>query len=504
MKKSKLNFVLIIFLLSFSNLLSQKIDEYTFNSCYNNSFYDDIFTLTSRIDSVKMFTDKWERYYFTYDSTGHIIKSSSIYFRSIKHMQTFFYYDSLYNLIQKRKEIFKDNKWINNKEETYTYMPNGNIKSWVLRKWEDSLWINVERRLFNYNQNGNITLYSEEQWVDNSWIIQMRNTYDYNDEGKKTLFINERKIIVGDLENNIKESYEYDSNNNLILFYKANWWGQQWVTYIKKSLIYDDNNNITEEIWKERVDTALVNYWKSEYTYDENQNKVSALFKKWKDNKWIFANRILFDYDSDGNIIARLKENWNHNQWENDRREKMIYNSAGYKKYHLTELWETNHWENSNQKKYNFGLNNNLISYSNEFWYENRWNKSLFNIFLFDSLGNKYRFHSGKSIRLYYNVATDIKEDGSNDIKTEYCLSQNYPNPFNPTTTISYSLPQSGFVQLKVYNLLGQEVMVLVNKEQLSGNYKVEFDASKLTSGIYLYRIQSGNFIETKKMILLR
>ena len=86
----------------------------------------------------------------------------------------------------------------------------------------------------------------------------------------------------------------------------------------------------------------------------------------------------------------------------------------------------------------------------------------------------------------------------------KYRLSQNYPNPFNPSTTISYSIPQRNFVQLIVYDILGREVSSLVNKEQAAGNYKVEFNASYLSSGVYFYRLQSGGFSETKKLILLQ
>jgi len=100
-------------------------------------------------------------------------------------------------------------------------------------------------------------------------------------------------------------------------------------------------------------------------------------------------------------------------------------------------------------------------------------------------------------------ILTSLKEF-NNNITTQYSLSQNYPNPFNPSTTISYSLPQSGWVQLKVYDLLGREVSSLVNEEQSLGNYKVEFNANNFTSGIYFYKLQSGSFTETKKLILLR
>jgi len=83
-------------------------------------------------------------------------------------------------------------------------------------------------------------------------------------------------------------------------------------------------------------------------------------------------------------------------------------------------------------------------------------------------------------------------------------LSQNYPNPFNPTTAINYSIPKKSNVSLTVYDVLGSEVSDLVNKQQPQGNYEVEFDGSNFTSGIYFYRFQAGDFVETKKMILLK
>ncbi len=87
-------------------------------------------------------------------------------------------------------------------------------------------------------------------------------------------------------------------------------------------------------------------------------------------------------------------------------------------------------------------------------------------------------------------------------------LGQNYPNPFNPTTTIEYSIPNVGAsvqnVQLKIYDVLGREVATLVNQKQSSGNYKVKFDASKLNSGVYFYTLRAGDFVSTKKMILMK
>ncbi|MBN1638250.1 MAG: T9SS type A sorting domain-containing protein [Ignavibacteriales bacterium] len=98
---------------------------------------------------------------------------------------------------------------------------------------------------------------------------------------------------------------------------------------------------------------------------------------------------------------------------------------------------------------------------------------------------------------------TDIDEQGNN-IPNKFRLEQNYPNPFNPTTTIKYSVPENSMVKIKVYDVIGKEVATLVNEEKSVGNYSVEFDAANLTSGIYFYKLITENYIETKKMILIK
>jgi photosystem II stability/assembly factor-like uncharacterized protein len=86
----------------------------------------------------------------------------------------------------------------------------------------------------------------------------------------------------------------------------------------------------------------------------------------------------------------------------------------------------------------------------------------------------------------------------------EFFISQNYPNPFNPSTTIRYKIPFAGFVSLKIYDVLGNEILILVNEEKPAGSYEVKFNASDLPSGIYLYKLQAGSFFEMKKMTLLK
>ena len=96
-----------------------------------------------------------------------------------------------------------------------------------------------------------------------------------------------------------------------------------------------------------------------------------------------------------------------------------------------------------------------------------------------------------------------LTEKKSN-IPLQFGLKQNYPNPFNPKTNIEFSIPKSEFVTLKVYNILGEEVSTLVSARLIAGRYRYDWNASNVASGVYLYRIQAGDYVDAKKMILLR
>jgi hypothetical protein len=115
---------------------------------------------------------------------------------------------------------------------------------------------------------------------------------------------------------------------------------------------------------------------------------------------------------------------------------------------------------------------------------------------------------NGESLEPYVFIRSTITGVGISQVSTEvpsnFSLSQNYPNPFNPTTNIKFAVSKSGFVTLKVYDMLGKEVAVLVNNNMTSGTYEYQFDASKLTSGIYFYNLKTDGFSETKKMMLIK
>ena len=104
----------------------------------------------------------------------------------------------------------------------------------------------------------------------------------------------------------------------------------------------------------------------------------------------------------------------------------------------------------------------------------------------------------------WLDQVTGIEDRSDLPISQSIHLFPNYPNPFNPTTSIEFSIPKSKFVTLKIYNILGEEVVTLVSEKLPAGKYKYEWDASGMASGVYLYRLEAGNQVEVRKMVLMK
>ena len=104
-------------------------------------------------------------------------------------------------------------------------------------------------------------------------------------------------------------------------------------------------------------------------------------------------------------------------------------------------------------------------------------------------------------LNIIYNAVLAVNNQ---QVPVKYELAQNYPNPFNPITRIKYSVPKQSFVIIKIFDILGREVKTLVNEIRTAGSYEVDFNASYLASGVYFYRMESGDFTDVKKLVLLK
>ena len=203
-------------------------------------------------------------------------------------------------------------------------------------------------------------------------------------------------------------------------------------------------------IFKNRESRTIVN----KSILDNGFLLIEELWQYWEGTSWTNSGKYINNYDGSDNLMESLYQNWDGSNWKN--------------------FWKDTH---------SYDGNNNLIGYLEQDWVGMDW------------------VNIGKGI---YTYATIDGIDKSSALVNRYKLSDNYPNPFNPSTTIKYQIPKTDLEILKVYDVLGKEVTTLVNKEQPADEYEIKFEANGLPSGIYFYRIQAGNFSQTKKMMLLK
>jgi hypothetical protein len=378
------------------------------------------------------------------------------------------------------KQAWKGNLWVDNERHTSVYDATNNLLSRVCESSDAGGWVNSGRETWTYDAANNMLSHTHENWTNGQWV------------------------------NFWREGYTYDANGHRLTELYANWADGQWVNASGWMYSYDVNGNRLTELWVLWLSGQWTNYSRITYTYDANGKRLSWGYDNWSGAQWVNSDRGTYTNDAQGKVLADVGEHWLDGHWVNSSRFTYTYDSIGNRLSELIEYWSQGQWANSWHQTYIFDTQGNLVAWSNYRWSDSSW--TLANIpgskagvvTFYDSSGNSYSYLDCCSLILKYRaVATGVADEGGYDA-VAYSLSQNYPNPFNPSTTITFELPKSAVVRLSVYDMLGREVSVLVNERRDAGVHEVKFEASALSSGVYFYRLQAGDFTHTKRLLLLR
>ncbi|HEX3074095.1 MAG TPA: T9SS type A sorting domain-containing protein [Ignavibacteriales bacterium] len=192
---------------------------------------------------------------------------------------------------------------------------------------------------------------------------------------------------------------------------------------------------------------------------------------------------------------------WADSLWKNYSRETYTYDDDGNALIELYEIGENfTSWAEYEKHIFEYDTNGNAVHAESYSWMNGAWIEAN------GYLGNTFGSYNAQSVDAVYRFIKKpvVGVDEENLYPTVFSLAQNYPNPFNPETKISFSLPQSGKATLKIYDMLGREVAELINGEMEKGSHSVNFNGRNLSSGVYIYRLQSGAFAESKKMALIK
>jgi len=418
---------------------------------------------------------------------------------------------------------------------TNSPIPSNNIHC-ITQDTDSNYWIAASKDI-----NGNVG--GLVKFDGKNWIV-----YDTLNSGLPTYSINDIEI---DTEDNI---WLATLGYGLVKFD-----GSNWTIYDTLNSGLPGNDILCIAIEQNNI-LWLGTYWHGLVKYDGNTwtnytqensgltlNEVNEIIIDSLENKWIGtdgAGLVMFDGKNWEIIncsnfmglipVFGLAEDINHNIWAtvggNNNNIGFIYNN-GCRSYSDTEIG----FEFS--PRYPFGLavdtndvkwmatTNGIVRFDNVSWKNYSKNNSPIpgdwtsNIFI-DNKNNVWFVYANtidnsSGLGVFNNNGITDVLNIPKSLPEEFFMYQNYPNPFNPTTKIKYTIPNVGtsflsasgrmkFVKLKVYDILGNEVATLVNEEKQAGSYEVEFNASKLPSGVYFYRLQAGDFVSTKKLMVLK
>jgi len=323
-----------------------------------------------------------------------------------------------------------------------------------------------------FGTDGGLTFYDGTNWI----------TYTTSNSG---ISHNRVKSIVVDSENN---KWAGTEGGGLVKFD-----GNEWIVYNKSnsgiagdkiiSLAIDSESNKwigSKAAGLNKFDgTNWIKYLAGETIYDINFDKEGNVWACTDNGVAVFNNVEWIFYNStnsglSNNSVRGIDFDSYGDKW-------IVTYGGGF--YHFDD----NNWVNYNRN--NSPLQEEYIS-----------------SIIVEANGNKLIGTEGGGLLIYNEngVVVSVEEELEEYVINSYALEQNYPNPFNPSTGIRYEIGDTRFVTLKVYDVLGREVAVLVNEQLSAGSYEVEFDAESLTSGIYFYKLQSGSFIESRKMMLIK
>ena len=374
--------------------------------------------------------------------------------------------------------------WLNDSTVIYSYNQDNLLFEQRIKNWLGNAWLDNYRYNRYYDSALRLSLIIEQDYANGVWIDSIHNEYNYNSQGQPstltTSFLNNYQW-----ENWKLTTFSYN-NNFIVQDITKSWNGSGWENSTRVSYSYNSNfypTNITFSFWLFGI---WINLLQIQFNYnshgliDEFKLKIWDPFSGWAD-----LTRILFYYDINFNIFESLAQDWDSNtsSWKNYSRIKSTYDLNNLLLTDLKELWSTsNNWINESFKKYSYDGSFNRTQELTQIWNDGNW--------------------INNTRELYNYVVTSVEE--ISELPNGYFLSQNYPNPFNPVTTIKFSIPSSGYATLKIYNAVGKEVSVLVQKEMPKGIHKVEWNASGFSSGVYFYQLKTDEFIETKKMIMLK
>ncbi|MBI5726797.1 MAG: T9SS type A sorting domain-containing protein [Ignavibacteriales bacterium] len=427
-------------------------------------------------------------------------------------------------------EVKQGANWINFRKQTNTYDPNGSQLETVFYQWHNNVWEAIYKTEYSYYPNGRVQTEQIAQQGAGGLVNMFHYTYTYDDNGNILSDLT-KEWTNGSWVNYYQSTNTYDKNNNQLTSLLEVWEGEQWSAMQKFTGVYDENNNVISELYERSTNGVWSPLSRNTYSYDSFGNAELKLREVYVTGVWTNVSQYIYTYDMPSKKMTGLAQVWSGSAWENEWRYEAEYNDNEDLVAYTSEIWQGANWGEKYIRSIIYNVNGNVETDLEQGTIDNTLqNKSKreykYDVFGNAVMGNSYVFREGAwipaegALDLSYNNRENYLSDMATVITIQYTaitgtekpverintfsLEQNFPNPFNPETVIRYNIPEGGHVKLQVFDILGNAVATLVNGSQAAGTHSVRFNGSQLTSGIYICRIEAGNFTSVKKMSLLK
>ncbi|HOJ18982.1 MAG TPA: T9SS type A sorting domain-containing protein [Ignavibacteriaceae bacterium] len=379
------------------------------------------------------------------------------------------------NLLNSLTEVYENSIWNNLNRYTFTYDANNNLLTSVFERSVNNIWSNYSKFTYSYDGRGNLLSELDHFWSAGEWKDKDRFSYTYDNFDNILSYTYEgadNQFILHFIE---RHSYGYIENTNLLTTdLWESWSGASWIPLRWTNNIYDSGRIVESVIFGFHNSVWRVSE-SSFYEYDLGGNLITLLNKVMVNDSLTNNLKYTYSYDEGHNIRTRMSEHWNTTVWWPDWWDNYNYDEYGNAVVGYSFIFKGTVWEPGDiPMKMNYNNMNNSIEYS------------------------------AQLITIEYTPYTFTELEQMEFHPGNYFLSQNYPNPFNPSTLITYQLPKTSLVTLKVYDILGKEIITLVAEEQTEGSHSVNFNAQNLSTGVYFYQLKAGDFVSTKKLVLIK
>jgi hypothetical protein len=409
-------------------------------------------------------------------------------------------YDAMGRRVSGVTQVFHGDEWANWLRETSTYDSSGNRLSELYESWANGQWADGYLITYTYDANGNMLSQSSGTW---------HNTYTYTyDVSGNILTVLYEGWSSGQSMSSARDTYTYDAGGLRLTELWERWSNGQWVNFGRGTYTRNAIGAPLSYLAEDWSAGQWVTSWHAAYTYDSSGRILD--WSRYFQSGDSLAERVQYIYDVNGNIVTRdMLSRWG----DHLLLKTYTFDGSGRRLSCMQEQPGTEPWRTT----YFYDSNGCLTSWWRHAWHNSSWVPTeapeapkLLGIIrpqppdIHDSTGISPYFDGYNVEFKYKTILLSGVASQSENMPSNFTLSQNYPNPFNPVSTIGFSIAESRLVTLRVYDILGREVAVLVNEKKVPGNYEVKFDGSNLASGVYFYRLEAVGFTNVKKSVLLK